>query len=402
MAYGRQVLGWEESLDAIRDSRRRPQISTRVILRAAAVMFLSRLGSLNALEQSRPSPFWPAWLRRRLPSADTVGRVCAQVHVDDLRILHHHVYSRLKRMKALNPPAHGWMVAILDGHESHATFRRCCPGCLKRTIHTTQGDRTQYYHRSVVVQLVGEDLALMLDAEPLLPGEDEITAALRLLDRVILVYPRAFDVVMGDALYADSRFFNWALAHGKDAIAVLKDDRRDLYQDACRLFEQMTPVVFSEKRVHYSCWDAEGFTTWPQVHRPVRVVRSLEKWTVRRQLDHQDQEMTSDWMWVTTLSKVQAATRAVVRIGHGRWTIENQGFNEAVNAWHADHVYKHDSKAILVFWLLAMVCMNLFLAFYCRNLKPALQKAASMLQIGRLIAGELLAGVATEAARAPP
>jgi len=70
--------------------------------------------------------------------------------------------------------------------------------------------------------LIGRDLSLMLDAEPQRAGEDEVTTALRLLERVLGSYPRAFDVILGDALYADSRVFNWALAHGKDVVAVLK------------------------------------------------------------------------------------------------------------------------------------------------------------------------------------
>src|SRR5512140_2530742 len=50
-------LGWETALDAVSDRRRRPQIPTWRIVRALVVMFLCRLGSLNALGQSRPSRF---------------------------------------------------------------------------------------------------------------------------------------------------------------------------------------------------------------------------------------------------------------------------------------------------------------------------------------------------------
>lgn len=53
LAYARKTLKWEERLDAVRDARRRPQIAARVIVRAVAVMFLSRRGSLNALEQTQ-------------------------------------------------------------------------------------------------------------------------------------------------------------------------------------------------------------------------------------------------------------------------------------------------------------------------------------------------------------
>ena len=92
----------------------------------------------------------------------------------------------------------------------------------------------------------------------------------------------------------------------------------------------------------------------------------------------------------------------MVQLGHARWGIENQGFNELVNRWHADHVYKHSPTAMLVFWLMAMVGLNLFLAFYHRNLKPTARKAASMLHIARLIAAELYVGWQEGPARAPP
>lgn len=358
-------------------------------MRGAAVMFLSRLGSLNALEQSRPSRFWEKWIHRALPSADTVGRVCALTEEADLRALLHHLYSRMKRMKALEPAAHGLMVGILDAHESHATFRRHCSGCLERVIHTKQGDRTQYYHRHVAFLLAGRDAYMVLDVEPLHRGEDEVTAALRLLERVLARYPRAFDVILGDGLYADYRVFNYARKHGKDCVAVLKDNHPDLLQDALGLFGAIPPVTVKNEFGDCQQWDAEGFTSWSTLDEPVRVVRSVETRTVRRQLDGQDEELQAHWMWATTLSSQRAATQVVVELGHSRWMIENQGFNELVNRWHADHVYKHEPQAILVFWLLSIICLNVFLAFWNRNLKPAVRRAVSMLHIARQIMSEL-------------
>ena len=117
---------------------------------------------------------------------------------------------------------------MIDGHESHASYRRCCGGCLERRIQRSDGEQLQYYHRQVTLQLLsdapaaspfniqGEPLPLLLDAEPQLPGEDELAAAKRLLERVLAAYPRAFDVVLADALYAAATFVNFLLAHGKD------------------------------------------------------------------------------------------------------------------------------------------------------------------------------------------
>lgn len=394
LAYARKVLQWEEHLDAITDSRPRPRIATSAVMRSAVVMFLSRLGSLNALEQSADSTFWHKWLGCAPPSADTMGRVVSLADTDDIRRLGHAVYSQLKRNKALKPFPNGVLLGVLDAHEPHATYRRHCAGCLERTVHTANGDRIQYYHRHVTLLLVGPEMRLALDAEPIRPGEGEIAAALRLLDRVIAAYPRAFDIVLGDALYADSTMFNYVLSKGKDMIAVLKDERRDLYTDACSLFDEMSPVVLRRDNRQCECWDIEGFTSWPQVNQPVRVVRSVERYTVHRQLNDEDEQLQANWMWVATASQKRVSTGGIVQFGHLRWTVENEAFNELSTRWSADHVYKHTSEAMLAFLLLVMVCLNVFLAFYRLNIKPARRRGCSMVHISRLISGELYQSIA--------
>jgi len=394
-------LGWEEALDGVQDTRRRGRILTRVIVRSLVVMFLSRLGSLNALSQTRGSCFWRKWLLSEMASADTCGRVAACVDADDIRSAGRQVYSQLKRKKALPPPWHGMLAAVLDGHETHASFRRHCADCLERGISTKKGERIQYYHRLVAVQLVGEKWSLMLDAEPVRKGEDEVAAAVRLLDRVLAAYPRAFDVVLGDSLYAQSPFFNYVLAKGKHAMAVLKDERRDLLKDVHGLCDQIDPVEVEWHGARCRCWDIEDLATWEQVNAPVRVIRSLETRSVRRQLTRKTEQQTNEWVWATTLPKARIPTRAGVALGHSRWTVENQGFNEMVSQWHADHVYRHHGAAILAMWLLAMLCLNVFLAFYRCNLKPAARAAASMLHVSRQIAAELYSSMRGAPARAP-
>ena len=219
---------------------------------------------------------------------------------------------------------------------------------MQRTIHTDAGDRIQYYHRHVTLMLLPgappgrPAVRLLLDQEPQRPGEAEVDTALRLLTRVLAAYPRAFDVVLGDGLYAQAPCFNFLLAHRKHALVVLKDERRTLYHDVAGLFV-LEPPRLGRYRARACCWwDVPALDSWPQVHAPVRVVRSLETSVVRRQLDHQDDPQTSDWIWATTLPSPQVPVDRVVRFGHQRWDIENYGFNELVNEWHADHVFRHD------------------------------------------------------------
>ena len=373
------------------DHRSLPRLSTSLVVKAILAIYWSRLGSLNALEMTRSAKLWKSWLGDPLCSADSLGRILAGVHAATLRQGIHHVYERLKRNKAL-PDLHGLAVAVLDGHETSASYRRCCSGCLKRNMANGQ---TQFYHRNVTLMLLCGSrsdrpaLRLLLDLEPLQPGEAELAPALRLLERVLAAYPRAFDVVLADAYYAVEPFLNFLLEHGKHALVVLKDERRNSYQDAAGLWAQQQPQPGSYKSRSCRWWDIPDLLSWPEVKGPIRVVRSDESWTVKRQLTKEPIPQTTRWVWLTTLSVAQAGTEQIVRLAHLRWDIENHGFNELVNGWHADHVYRHQSGAIECFLLLAFLAYNIFHAFFALNLKPEARRQKTMAFWVRRIAAEI-------------
>ena len=399
IAYSEKIFHFSrEVMTPLSDRRPEPRISTAAVVKSATVLFWARMGSINAWEQLGRARFWQSWLGESTCSADTLGRVHALLDVDGLRQGIHQVYERLKRNKAL-PDIHGLGVAVLDGHESHASYLRHCSGCLHRTIHSEEGDRLQYYHRQVTLMLLpgalsgGQALRLLLDHEPQKPGESEVETALRLLARVIPAYPRAFDVVLADALYAQAPFFNFLLDRGKHALVVLKQEERDLYQDVAGLFEHFAPQAGRYRLRQCSWWDFPDLKTWPQVKAPVRAIRSLETHSIRRQLDKQDDPQNSDWIWVTTLSPTQASVERAVHLGHQRWDIENYGFNELVTEWHSDHVFKHDPIAIECFLLVAFLAYNIFHAFLALNVKPAARQGKTHVFWAKLIAAELYSEV---------
>ena len=363
-------------------------------------MFWARLGSLHALETVGAARFWKRWLEGDMTSADTMGRVQSTVDVGQLREGLHDVYTRLKRNKAL-PLNLGHDVAVLDGHEQHASYRRHCAGCRERTIKTEHGERTQFYHRQVTLMLLPgassnrESLHILLDCEPMLPDEDEVATAMRLLTRVLAAYPRAFDLVLADALYGTAPFLNFLISRGKDALVVLKDERRTLYQDVVGLFAKIEPHRGQRRGRDCQWWDLADLVSWPQVKTPVRVVRSLETYSVRHQLDKSIRLETSDWVWVTTVPRQSAPTERIVAWGHQRWDIENFGFNELVNGWQADHIYKHEPNAIEAFLLLAFLAYNVFHAFLGLNLKPQLRHGKPDIYWARLIAAEIYCAAGT-------
>ena len=240
-----------------------------------------------------------------------------------------------------------------------------------------------------MAQLVCGNFYVPLDIEPQIPGEDEVAAATRLLERVFKNYPKAFNIIILDGLYLRANFFWLGLEHGKDVIAVLKDERRDLFKDAEGLFKFEEPLVYQDGNTKRQCWDIEEFSSWTQFVNKIRVVRSLETAYVKRQLNKKKEKSTSQWMWAGTISKAVLPTQEFIEIAHKRWKIENEGFNELVNSWHANHVYKHNPKGIEAFWLLIMLAYTLFHAFISRNIRPELRYRYSKSHWVRLITAGL-------------
>jgi len=257
----------------------------------------------------------------------------------------------------------------------------------------------EYFHRGVVFYLVGFRGAIPLDVEMLRPGEGELTAAYRLLPRVVKSYDRFFRVVLADALYFNAPFFNLCLGLGKEVIAVLKDEDRALFQDAQGVFSLTASQLWEEPNQKIRAWDAEGFTSAEGIQAPLRVLKTHEVNTRRHRRGQGwiREKETHHWEWVTTLPAARLSTRLLWQIGHSRWEIENDLFHTLATYWSLDHCFKHDPTAILNFILTLFIAFVLLQSFYVRNLKP--QRRAALTFIG--IAVELFFGLATMATPAP-
>lgn len=368
-----------DGLDAISDCRAEPRIPTLRILSSLFLGLAARLGSLNAIDKAlRDQPLtkrWNEWIGGGVPSADRLGEVPELMNLDGLRgLLLAHYFGR-KRKKTLEPIEENLRVLILDGHEMCASYFRTCKDCLEREVAHGKEKRTQYYHRYVMAYLQCRGGRLLLDLEMQRPGEGEIAAARRLLERLRKAAPRAFNMVTGDALYLDPGLCSWLLEHGMDFVCVLKNENRELIQDFRGLAQtghgETLECIHGRKQC--VCRDIEGFNSWTQLGKPVRVVQSLETSLVRRQRTKENEICSSEWLWATSLTKQRAGTAAILRLGHGRWDIENHGFNELVTYWHADHVYHHEIVAMTVMLLVLFLVYNLFHVFLERALKPALR-----------------------------
>jgi len=261
---------------------------------------------------------------------------------------------------------------------------RCCEACSERKVKVHGREEIEYYHRGVICHLIGFDIAVPLDAEMLRPGEGEIVAAKRLLERVLLYYGRFFDAVVGDALYLEAPFFNFCIDHGKHVVAVIKGDQRALLQDAQGLFSQGKPGLWEEPQSLIEFWDEGSFTSAEGVKARLRVLHAHETITRRRRIANEwiyDVE-DHDWWWATTFVQSDLTSRQLWKAGHRRWDVENDIFNTLSTHWALDHCFKHEPTAIINFALTLFIAFILLQSFYLRNLKPPCRIHLTLIGLG--------------------
>lgn len=338
------------------DARTEPEIAASSIFLAVFHSFVFRLPSFQQLDSELAHSHLQHWIgAERAFGDDTLRYSLCGFDLQPLEAMLVDVNRRLKRGKALDEGRiQGRLVAALDGIEVLSSFSRRCDSCLeRRVILKDQAGRkieqTQYYHRAVGCQIVHSRVKPFLAMEWLQPGEGEDKAALRLLNRLPDLYgSQFFDILLMDALYAQTPVLELVRKIGWDAIISLKQNSRDLYQSAVRLFASRPPDRgFTEQRDHKTyrvqLWDTEGLPFTIDYPAPVRVVRSEEVLYRNRYREGKRSAHSTDheWLWVTTLSQ-QIVPAAVIRqLGHSRWKNENNGWMDLTKHWAFKHGFLH-------------------------------------------------------------
>jgi hypothetical protein len=377
---------------ALTDSRPRPQIETGRIWLAGFIMFVLRLPSLNALENAlRDSKRWRGVRGNDTPSADTIGRVFSCMSMEPLRLMTVALNKNAWRSKAIHQrPGQSHRVVAIDGHETVASRSRCCDQCLVRDVRIkTKGKNAkerrvkEYYHRIVTAQWVGCTPPPILDIEMVLPGEGEVVAAKRLLERILRQYPRLIDVITADAIYLEAPFIRMVTDARKHVIVVMKQEARDLYKDAERLRPLIQSRTIQDGKRTTLLWDIPDLLSFTTLGQRVRVVWAEEKTVAKKVVPESKPSRTAEritdstWIWVTTLDASVPATK-IQQWGHDRWDLENRGFNELVTHWHMDHCFVHNPTAMATFLLTLAIAFLTTYLFYERNLRPQVRPATRL------------------------
>jgi hypothetical protein len=173
-----------------------------------------------------------------------------------------------------------------------------------------------------------------------------------LLRRLPQLYgSRFFDILLLDSLYPQAPVLKLAQQIGWDLVITLKQENRDLYQSAMRLFDSRPPEEeFTEqlpgKSYQVRLWETHGLPFTDDYPQPVRVLWSQEKLTQNhyRQKQLRPETTHQKWVWITTLDAKVFRAPVVRRLGHDRWKQENNGWNDLTQNWALKHGFVHACK----------------------------------------------------------
>lgn len=360
------------------DGRRQPQIPVAPVV---ASLFLGALLGLSSGLKVAKKSRKKTW-QRLVQYGDALNHevfnyVSEFIALDDLRETLYAVARRAKANKALDRyKIAGYHVVALDANELFASRSHCCAACCTRTVKGTAADGQttevlEYYHRAVFAHLVGSDL--LLDAEPIRPGEEECAAALRLLGRLrSRLGVRFFDVVSVDAWYTKTPFLRAVQKLGWEAVAVLKQSEYEASKEADALRPAQAQTVFQARGRQIELREVTDVPLTQKSQPTVRVVLADECWTERQRRGKvwKSVPKRSHWRWVATAGLAHVPRQAIWQMGHGRWGIENQAFNLLTRDYHLRHCFHHHPVAITAALLIRLVAVNVTRLFYRHWVAP--------------------------------
>ena len=289
LGYVAKVFHLGRVVRGVRNDRPYAKISTRPLLVSMLMGVVIRVGSYLDLSKQTKRRRWRHlihWNQRI--SDDAFHYVSERFYLEDLRQVLVGVNKNLKANKALEScKINGLLPLSLDANEHFHSRSRCCPCCCQREIQETddQGQKhtvIEYYHRYVFAQINGPKFNVLLDVEPIRPGEEEAQAALRLLGRIRRLYGvRFFDLVTIDGWYVQGPFLKAVEKLGWAWIVVLKQERMEVLQEARALSAGQEPELEFDDQTrdrHVKLWEVKDLNFSKSYGRKVRVVHSQEEW----------------------------------------------------------------------------------------------------------------------------
>jgi hypothetical protein len=363
-AYRR--LGLQGYLHNPGDGRVRAHIRAEVLLWALIIGHVLREGAHHAIEALVGSSARRALAVSQRFGDDTLSYFTERLDPQQMRRALAQILRRAKRNKAFE---NSLLIGLaLDGTGAARSVIARCGLC--RPVYGAESEVVGHNHRFSLASVVGTGISLPFDVEPYGPGDSELGASGRLLERVVGHLGKRFaDYVVADGEYGGAPFLHGVRRLGLRAVVRLKENLPELLHAAEARFTDKPPAqVFDHGKDRVEIWDASDFDPWESLNwQTVRVMRYRQTKPNGRVFEA---------YWLTDFSPREVGSRALYAIAKSRWEIENQGFNDGKNRYGLEAIRHHHENSLVIGWLvscLAMIIERLYrLRYLHRGTRPTL------------------------------
>jgi hypothetical protein len=256
---------------------------------------------------------------------------------------------------------YGKRCAVVDLNELFKSEKVHCTHCQVRekTVVDAKGEKRtvlEYYHQAVALTWVSGKIPFVIGWEVLAPGEGELTAALRLLRRLLPRLCRSLDFILGDALYCCRPFYDLVCGAGLQAMAI-SSGNTEMDEEIDLLMQTDSPRIIQGLDV--AVWAMESEAWHPDVKRNLRVIHCERRYEAP-EWKHERKQLRV----ITSAPTDILPSGQGWKIGRSRWTIENATFNLLTRDYSLTHNYHHDVTAIVGLLAMRSFACFLTLAYY--------------------------------------
>lgn len=361
--YVNKVFDLEARLGRLTDGRTSPSVPLAAVMTTWLWAMVKRLPSTERVGALLEDERWRKILGLRSEdggSPDTAARVLDELSIGELNALLLDLFFVARRARILQDDGpYGLKCAVVDLNELFASEKVHCKDCQVREKEVVGADGEkrkvkEYFHQAVALVWAGGEWAWPIQWELLAPGEGELTAAHRLLSRVLPKLRGSLDLVMGDALYCCRPFFKLVCDAGLHGLAIASG-QTEMDEELALLRQSEAPTKQEGEVVR---WELESAAWEKDVGGKLRVLHYERRYEAKP-WKHERKELRL----VMTAPVAVIPSGQAWRVGRCRWRIENGTFNVLTRDYALEHNYRHSPAAILALLVLRSLACCLTRAY---------------------------------------
>lgn len=284
-----------------------------------------------------------------VPDWQTIQDVIEQLDIEEIRNIRKYMVKSLIRSKMFDKYRYnGYFQLLVDATGVSSHDYNLNNNCI---IKKSKNGVIKYYKQVLEAKIVVGNIVLSIDTEWIENSDMqtekkkqdcEINAFKRMAPRIKKEYPKLKFIITGDALYATAPMLDICKNNGWHYIFNLKKKRlKQVYEE----FEDDIKYTNETSKDHYflSC----GIKHKNHIFNVIRYEEN--------QISKEEERLIT-FNYITDLKVNDYKIESIVKMGRGRWKIENEGFNEQKNGTFCiSHLCSRNENALKIHYYLIQI-----------------------------------------------